>query len=91
MIHLLLKSIKPATRIGVSNLKYEIDKATLSKFGINVKYLISNIFYNYTIIIDKGEFHKGYVSHIFRDILSGTNSTFNSFIEIIKYDCYTGK
>ena len=33
MICLLFKSINPATRICVSNLKYEIDKATLSKFG----------------------------------------------------------
>ena len=30
--------------------------------------------------------HKDYVCNIFRDIFSGTNSTFNSLIENEKYD-----
>ena len=37
MIYLLFKRINPATRIGFSNLKYEIEKETLDKFGNNVK------------------------------------------------------
>ena len=37
MLYLLLKSINPSLRIGVPNLKYEIDKVTLDKFGNNVK------------------------------------------------------
>ena len=32
-----IKIIKPATSIGVSNLKYKIEKATLAMFGNNVK------------------------------------------------------
>ena len=32
MIYLTFQSINPATRIGVSNLNYEIDKSTLAKF-----------------------------------------------------------
>ena len=86
IIDLLLKIIKPATRIGVSNLKDEIEKATLAKFGNNEKDLLDYISSNFSIIIDKVERHKDYVRHIFRDIFSGPNSTFSRFIEITNYD-----
>ena len=81
MLYLLLKIINPATRIGVSNLKYDIQKATLDKFVNNVKYLIDYMSSNYSIVIDKVEHHEDYVRHIYRAILSGTNSTFNISIE----------
>ena len=46
---------------------------------------------NYSIIIDKGEFHKDSFRHISRSLLSGTNSTLNRFIERIKdnWDTWT--
>ena len=37
MINLIFKSINPAIMISVSNLKYEIEKSSLAKFGNNVK------------------------------------------------------
>ena len=73
MVYLLFKSINPDIMIGVSNLKYEIDKATLAKFGNNVKDLIDDMSYSYSIIIYEGERHKDYVRHLFRDLLSGRN------------------
>ena len=54
ILYLLLKSIKPATIIGVSNLKYEIDKASLAKLDNNVKYLIDDMSSNYSVSIDQG-------------------------------------
>ena len=72
----MFKSIKPATRIGVSSQKYEIEKANLSKFGSNVKYLLDDMSSNYYIIIDKVEHHEDDVIHIYRNILSVPNSTF---------------
>ena len=39
---------------------------------------------NYSIVVDTGERHEDYVRHIFRALLSETNSTFNSFIERTK-------
>ena len=39
----MLKIINPATRIGVSNLKDEIEKSTLAKFGNNIKDLLDEI------------------------------------------------
>ena len=89
-IYLLLKIINPDTRIGFSNLKDEIYKAILDKFGKNVKDILDYVSPNYTIIIDKGERHEYYVSHIFRFILSGINSSFDSFISITKDDWDTG-
>ena len=70
MIYLLCKSTNPATRIGVSNLKDEIEKVTLTKFVNNVKYLLDDMYYNCNIIIDKGENNEDYVCHLFRYILS---------------------
>ena len=43
MICLIFKRINPATRIGVSNLKYEIEKATLAKFVNSAKDLIDDM------------------------------------------------
>ena len=78
MLYLILKSIKRATSIGVSNLKDEIEKSTLSRFGKNEKYLIYDMYSNYSIIIDKGERHYYYVHRIFRDPVLGPNSTFST-------------
>ena len=51
-----------------------------------MKVLLDDISSNYSILIDKGELHEEYNRHVFRDILSGPNSTFNCFIENYKYD-----
>ena len=73
MLYILFKRINPATRIGVSNLKDEIDKTTLAKFGNNLKDLLDDMSSNYTTIIDKGESHADYVFHNFRALLTGKN------------------
>ena len=90
MLYLLLKINNPDTRIFVSNLKYEIDKSNLAKFGNNVKYLLDGIYYYYTIIINEGERHGFYIHHIFRDLFSGTRSTLIHLIQIKNVDCETG-
>ena len=73
MLYLVVKSINPATSIVVSNLKYDIEKSILAKFGNNVKDLFDYMFLYYSIILDIGEQHEDYVRHIFRDLLSGQN------------------
>ena len=90
MLYLLLKSTSPDTRIGVFNLKHEIDKSTLANFVNNIKYIIDDMSSNYSIIVDRGELHEDYVSHIFRSLLLDPNSTFNSFIKRTKDDWETG-
>ena len=90
MIYLLLKIINPDTRIGVSNIKENNNKATLSKVVINLKDLLDEMSSNYPIIIDKGELHEYYLRYIFSDLLSGPKSTLDCFIERNKDDRYTG-
>ena len=85
MIYIVLFK-KPASKIGVSNIKWEFKRATISKFGNNVKYLLDGMFPNYSIIIDKWERHKDYVRKIFRALLSVPNGNFNRFIESTKDD-----
>ena len=80
VLYLLFKSINPDTRIGVSNLTDEIHKSTLAEFINNVKNFIDDISSNYSIIIDKVEFHEVFFRCIFRSIFSGPKSTFNFLI-----------
>ena len=81
-----MKIINLDTRIYVSKLKHEIEKATLAKFVNNVKDLLDDIFSNYSIIMDKGECHEDYVRQIFRAILLGKNVTLNRLIEMTNVD-----
>ena len=90
MLYLLLKSVNPATRIGLSNLKEEIEKATLARFNNNVNDLLNNMSGNYTTILQKGVTHEDYVRHLFRALLSGPNSSLNCYIERCKDDWDTG-
>ena len=90
MLYLLFKIINPVTRIGVSNLKYKIEKATLLKYRKNITNIIENMSATYNIIIGKVGCHEYYMHHIFRDILSLINSTFYHFIEIYKNKWDTG-
>ena len=84
MLYLISKIINRAKSTDVSNLKYEIEKATLAHFGNNLRYHFDDMSSNYSIIIDKVEYHEGCVGHIFRYILSGSNSTFNFSLKGIK-------
>ena len=68
MLYIIFKTIKPATSVSVYDLKYEIYKATIANFGNNVKYLLSDMYSNYSIIIDKVKRHEDCVRHLFRDI-----------------------
>ena len=90
MLYLILKSINPDTSIGVSNLKYEIEKGTLANFVNNVKDLHDDMSAKYSNILDKWEFCEDFFRHIFRSLLSGPKSTLNFFIESTKYDWDTG-
>ena len=81
MIYLLFKSINPDKSIGVSNLKDEIEKSTLAKFGNNIKDLLDDMSSNYSINIDIVESHDDSDKRVFRGILTGQKSTFGCFIE----------
>ena len=81
MIYLLFKIINTDKSIGVSNLKYEIEKANLANFGEKIKDLLYDMSLNDSILLDKGERREDYVRNIFMDLLSGPRSNLNIFIE----------
>ena len=58
MIFLIFKFTNITKKMVVSNLKYETDRETISKFLNKVKDLLDDISSNYTIIIDKGVCHE---------------------------------
>ena len=84
MIYFLFKIINPDKSIGVSNLKDEIEKSALAKFVNNIKEILDCMSSNYSINIDTGECHEDYFRRIFRDPLTGPNSTFDFLIKIVK-------
>ena len=53
MLDFIFKIINPDTSIATSNLKDEIVKTTISKLGNNIKYLLDDMYSNYTIIIHR--------------------------------------
>ena len=81
ILYLIFKIINSATSIGVSNLKYEIEKATLANFGGKIKDLLYDMSLNDSILLDKGERREDYVRNIFMDLLLGPRSNLNIFIE----------
>ena len=58
MLHILFKNTNTKTKTGISNLKDEIEKMKLYKFGINVKYILYDIYSKLTIIINKVGHHE---------------------------------
>ena len=67
----------------------KLRKQSRARFVKNGKDLLDIMSSNDSIRIDKGERHEDYDRHIFRALLSGTNSTFNIFIESTTDDWYT--
>ena len=52
MLYIIFQSINPSTNIGISNLRGEIEKKPMSKFGNNVNYILDDMPSKYTIIIE---------------------------------------
>ena len=89
MLYLSFKQINPDTRIGVSNIKDEIEKSTLGRHVIKKIFFIVDMSSNNTIVIYKVETKQNYAFHIFRDILLEPKSTFNNLIKRKKDYCDT--
>ena len=84
MIYFLFKIINPDKSIGFPNLNDEIEKSTLAKLVNNIKDILDYMSSNYSINIDTGEYHEDYCTRIFRDPLTGPNSTFDFLVKRLK-------
>ena len=80
MLHILVQSITPTTRVGVSNYKLVIQNSKLSDHTRNMKEMLDNMESNYHRILEQKHTHDDYVMHLFTSMLTSKNEEFNSTI-----------
>ena len=81
MLYILLSLVNPTTRVGVSELKKLIMKATLPAFKHNVIDMLDDMASNYSRILELGGTHEDYLMNIFDALLTTTNIVFEHFIQ----------
>ena len=81
MIQILVQSVNPATRVGVSNYKLDIQNTKLSDILNNLKDIVDDIELNYQYIIGQQHTHPDYIMHLFTAMLSSKNEEFHSLIQ----------
>ena len=90
MLHILVASVNPSTRVGVSDLKSIIRSTKLVQFQYNVVDMCDSIISNYEMIIERGGKHEDIVLDLFDALLSGKNDVFNRFVERSRDDWEVG-
>ena len=81
ILYILLASVNPSTRVGVSKLKETIRNTRLEKFVFKIDDMISNMESNYNLIIERGHKHDDIVMDLFTALLSTKNTVFQDFIQ----------
>ena len=61
MLQLIIQSIKPTTRVGVSNFKMNIQTETLAMFDNNVNNVLDKMDYNYQEVLEHQHTHPDYI------------------------------
>ena len=91
MLQILVSSINPTTRVGISDLKTNLRSARLVTFQFNVKDLCDKMIEDYELIIERpnGK-HDDIVLDLFNALLSGKNNVFTSFVQRKKDAWETG-
>ncbi len=80
MLKIILDSIKPSTRVGVSSFKAHIEKANLAKYGTEEEKKLDNIYARYNTILEYNANCEDFVCHLLQALLSGSNQVFQNFI-----------
>jgi len=78
---LLMESVNPNTRVGVTSLKKKIRETRLGGFNGNVRSMLNSIQSDYTEILEFGGSHDNIVMDTFSALLSSKNSVFRNFIQ----------
>ena len=84
MLYILLASVNPLTRVGVSKLKEALRNTRLEKFEHNIDGVLTNNKSNYNQIIERGFKHDDIVMDIFTALLTTKNTVFKDFIQCKK-------
>ena len=81
ILHILMSSVNPNTRVGFTGLKEKIRAAKMGAFNHNVKDLLTDIGSNYNMIVEQGFSHNDVVMDTFKALLTSTNVEFNLYIQ----------
>ena len=84
MLYMLLSLVNPTTRVGVSELKKLIMRATLPKFDHNVINMLDDMASNYNRILELGSTHEDYLMQLFEALLTTHNTIYENFIQAEK-------
>ena len=61
--------MNPSTRVGVDDIKKEIQNAMLAKYNHDVKKMFDNTNRNYFSLLRQGHTHDSYMMHVFDALL----------------------
>ena len=81
ILHILMLSVNPNTRVGVTGLKEKMRATHMGAFNHNVKALLTDIATNYNMILEQGFSHEDVVMITFIALLTSKNVEFNSYIQ----------
>ena len=87
MLYVLVSTLNPSTRVGVTEFKNKIQNTRLDKYDHNLKEMLVNIQDKYGHITDLDETHQDYMIHLFDYLLSSRNDVFNTYIQRKKDFC----
>ena len=81
ILHFLMASINPNTRVGVTGLKEKIRMAKIGSFNHNVKDLLTDIASNYNLIVEQGFSHNNVVMDTFNALPISKNVEFSAYVQ----------
>ena len=81
MLQIIVQSINPTTRVGVSQYKLAIQNSKISDHAGNMKDMLDDMETNYQHIIRQKHTHDDYVMHLFTAMLTSKNEEFNQMIQ----------
>ena len=90
-LFLVLESVNPSTRVGVSRMKKKIRDIRLGGYNHNVRDMLTAIQLTYTTIEELGFKHDDIVMDTFEALLSTKNQVFKDFIQRKKDAWETGE
>ena len=80
MLQILIETVKPSLRTGVSDLKTKLRNSKLSTFNHDVVKMTDKMKTTYNDILKHGQNHDDYILDLFSALLTSNNETFHDFI-----------
>ena len=91
MLQLVISTVNPSTRVGISDLKVSIRTSRLVQVQWDVVTLCDKMTADYLLIIELNGKHEDMVLDTYTALLSGKNDMFNNFVQRGKDDWELGK